>query len=163
MTVDPESRAEPGDDGRPGAGSRRSSRRLRNKAITRAYLVAVAGAVFDLYPYEAATMRRIAAQARVSVGTIAVHFPDKADLWRAAMGVEPPVDSLLSRSAPALFEALEALVATRTSRDTDPLWTEAEALVARLKLVYVPPRGGRSGPRARKSTSSKAAGVSPDE
>lgn len=117
------------------SGKRRSTRRLRNKAITRDYLVAVAGAVFDLYPYESATMRKIAAQARVSVGTISLHFPKKADLWRAAMGVEPPVDNLLSRSAPALCQALEALVVTRTSEDVDPAWDEAEALVTRLKAV----------------------------
>ena len=148
---------------RPAGPSRRSTRRLRNKTITRAYLIAVAGAVFDLYPYEAATMRRIAAQAGVSVGTIGVHFSDKAELWRAAMGREPPIDSLLSRSALALFEALEGLVSTRTSRDATPLWAEAEALVARLKPASVRPRAGPGGPWRRKYIVPKPTGASPDE
>ena len=139
-----------GRDNRPPA-KRLSTRRLRNKAITRAYLVAVAGAVFDLYPYEAATMRRIAAQARVSVGTMFVHFPDKAGLWRAAMGCEPPVDSRLSRSALSLFEALEALIATRTPEDEDPLWEEAEALVRVLEPAAIREIHAAGGARARPS------------
>ena len=152
-----------GADDRRLSNKRLSTRRLRNKSITRAYLVAVAGAVFDLYPYEAATMRRIAAQARVSVGTMFAHFPDKADLWRAAMGVEPPVDSRLSRSALDLFKALEALVATRTLDDADGLWDEADVLVRRLKPFAAKGVGAIRGPRARPSGPRRRQGDARDE
>lgn len=135
---------------------RRSASRLRNKAITREYLVAVAGAVFELHPYEAASMRRIAAQARVSVGAISRHFPEKADLWRAAMGVEPPVDGLLSRSAGELVEALEALVATRTPADACPAWEEADALVTRLQAAAERRDQAPTGARARQSRGGRA-------
>lgn len=49
--------------------------------------------------YEPQGMREIAAEMGMSPGAIFANFTGKADLWRAAMGTEPPVDSALVRAA----------------------------------------------------------------
>ena len=66
-----------------------------------------------------------------STGLVFAHFPDKESLWRAAMGTPPPVDSALTRAAPALLEALEALVDAHadTESDQDGLWREAQRAI----------------------------------
>lgn len=49
--------------------------------------------------YEAATIRVIAAASKRSTGAIFANWTGKEDLWREAMGMEPPVDSAAVREA----------------------------------------------------------------
>lgn len=49
--------------------------------------------------YESQGMREIAAVMGMSTGAIFANFTSKEDLWRCAMGYEPPVDSAEVRAA----------------------------------------------------------------
>lgn len=42
--------------------------------------------------YEAVGIREIASEMGMSTGAVFANFVSKADLWRVAMGYEPPVD-----------------------------------------------------------------------
>ena len=76
------------------------NRRQLAKAATREKLIIVARALWDEPgSYEAATIRVIAKAAGMSTGAIFANFKGKEDLWRAAMGYEPPVDSADVREA----------------------------------------------------------------
>ena len=78
----------------------RVNRRVAAKAATRAKLIAAAERLWERPgSYEAATMRGIAAEAGVSTGAIFANWPGKEDLWREAMGYEPPVDCEAVRRA----------------------------------------------------------------
>lgn len=69
------------------------NRRQQAKIATRAKLLETARRVWaEPGTYEAATMRVIAAAAGMSTGAIFANWPGKEDLWREAMGYEPPVD-----------------------------------------------------------------------
>lgn len=57
-----------------------------------------------------AGIREIAKHIKMSTGAVFANFDSKDDLWRAAFGCEPPIDSVMTRAAPALFEALQDLV-----------------------------------------------------
>ncbi len=74
------------------------NRRQLAKAATREKLIIVARALWDEPgSYEAATIRVIAKAAGMSTGAIFANFVGKEDLWREAMGYEPPVDSAAVR------------------------------------------------------------------
>lgn len=69
------------------------NRRLLAKAATRAKVVTAAARLWsEPFSYEGVGMREIAAEAGVSTGAIFANFASKGDLWRAAMGYQPPVD-----------------------------------------------------------------------
>lgn len=61
------------------------TRRDLQKAETRALILAAAKALFVEKDYENTTIRAIAKQAGVAVGTVFVHFPDKSALLAAAL------------------------------------------------------------------------------
>lgn len=85
------------------------NRRQLAKAATREKLIVAARAIWaEPGSYEAATIRVIAKAAGMSTGAIFSNFAGKEDLWREAMGYEPPVDSADVRIA--LLQA-----ATRTA------------------------------------------------
>lgn len=68
---------------------------LRNiaKAATRAKAIAAARKLWDAPgTYETQGIREIAAEMGMTTGSIFANFASKADLWREAMGYEPPVD-----------------------------------------------------------------------
>jgi AcrR family transcriptional regulator len=61
------------------------TRRDQQKAETRALILAAAKTLFVDKNYEKTTIRAIAKQAGVAVGTVFVHFPDKSALLAAAL------------------------------------------------------------------------------
>lgn len=76
------------------------NKRQLAKAATRAKLIEVARILWaEPGTYEAVTIRLIATAAGLSTGSIFDNFTGKEDLWRAAMGFEPPVDSAEVREA----------------------------------------------------------------
>ncbi len=76
-----------------------------------------------------------------STGLVFAHFPDKESLWREAMGTPPPIDSALTRAAPLLLSALEALVDQHACPDAEAsdLWIEAADAI---RLAYKADPGG---------------------
>jgi AcrR family transcriptional regulator len=61
------------------------TRREQQKAETRALILAAAKTLFVEKNYDSTTIRAIAKQAGVAVGTVFVHFPDKSALLAAAL------------------------------------------------------------------------------
>lgn len=76
------------------------SRREVAKAKTRAKILATAKRLWEKPgTYEAMTIRAITSAAGYSTGALFMCWPDKASLWREAMGYEPPVDCAAVREA----------------------------------------------------------------
>ena len=70
------------------------NRRQQAKIATRAKLLETARRLWaEPGTYEATTMRVIAKAAGLSTGAIFANWPGKVELWREAMGYEPPRDS----------------------------------------------------------------------
>jgi AcrR family transcriptional regulator len=67
------------------ADSANQTRRDQQKAETRTLILTAAKALFVEKNYENTTIRAIAKQAGVAVGTVFVHFPDKSALLAAAL------------------------------------------------------------------------------
>lgn len=67
------------------SNSTNQTRRDQQKAETRALILAAAKTLFVKKNYENTTIRAIAKQAGVAVGTVFVHFPDKPALLAAAL------------------------------------------------------------------------------
>lgn len=91
----------------------RLNKRQASKAATRAHILATATDLFGRMTYRTVTIRRIAKATGFSTGAVFANFKDKDDLWRAAMGSEPPKDSAITRAAPAMLDALRGLIAVR--------------------------------------------------
>ncbi len=113
------------------------NRRQQAKARTVAKILAVAGELFRSGKYHEATIRSIARAAGMSTGAVFANWEGKADLWREAMGCEPPGDTPVTRAAPQLLSALRGLQAVRPANwedDEDPdqvaAWRAADAAVA---------------------------------
>lgn len=71
----------------------RLNRRQQSKAETRAKVLESARRLWaEPGTYEFFGIRDIAAGAGMSTGAVFANFASKADLWREAMGYEPPVD-----------------------------------------------------------------------
>lgn len=76
------------------------NRRQLAKARTRARVIAAAQKVWAKPgSYEDGTIRVIATTAGMSTGAIFANFAGKEDLWREAMGYEPPIDCAAVRAA----------------------------------------------------------------
>lgn len=84
------------------------NRRQRAKAATRVKVIAAARLLFVAKGYADASIRDIAREAGMSTGAIFANFKDKADLWRAVKGTEPPVETSVTRAATAMLAALKA-------------------------------------------------------
>jgi len=79
------------------------NRREVAKAATRAKLLAAARDLWAMPgSYEAIGIREVSGHIGMSTGAVFANWDSKADLWREAMGYEPPVDG------PAVREALIA-------------------------------------------------------
>jgi AcrR family transcriptional regulator len=74
------------------------------KEVTRKRIVAAARKLFTTHTYESTGIRDIAAEAGYSTGAVFNCFANKEQVWREAMGTEPPVDSPLTRAAPAMLD-----------------------------------------------------------
>lgn len=71
------------------------NKRQPAKAATRLKLITAARILWAAPgSYASVTIRMIAAAAGLSTGSIFANWSGKEDLWREAMGYEPPVDSL---------------------------------------------------------------------
>ena len=76
------------------------NRRQAAKALTRSKVIAAARKLWaEPGTYENQGIREIAAEMGMSTGSIFSNFASKADVWREAMGYEPPVDSAEVREA----------------------------------------------------------------
>lgn len=74
-------------------GAPKLNRRQIAKAQTRAKVLNAARVLWaPAGSYEAVGIREIATAAGMSTGAVFANFASKADLWREAMGFEPPVD-----------------------------------------------------------------------
>jgi AcrR family transcriptional regulator len=116
------------------------NKRQISKAATRDKAVQAALKLWSVPgSYEDHGIREIAHHMSMSTGAIFANFESKADLWRAAFDCDAPVDSVLTRAAPALFKALESLIEIRpeVARETQSgvadSWLEAEAIIERIK------------------------------
>ena len=115
--------------------ARASGVRAARKAITRDRILTAARALFADRPYAQATLREVSRMSGVSIGGLHGHFSDKADLWRAAMECEPPLDSDLVRASGRLLDMLRSLHAARLADSTEAAdrrsaWRQAEAVMA---------------------------------
>ncbi|WP_312782046.1 helix-turn-helix domain-containing protein [Brevundimonas sp.] len=115
----------------------RFPRRAAAKARTRERILTAARTLFKHYPYADVTIRGVAATAGMSTGAIFATVKDKADLWRAAMECEPPLDRAETRAAPLMLDALRGLIRVRPrdwNEGDDPeftaAWAAAEAALA---------------------------------
>ena len=108
--------------------------RAAKAALTRGVLVARAREMFEDQPYPDVSLRKIASAAGFSTGSIYKSFRSKGDLWREAMGCEPPGDTPLTRRASELERTLRHLVDLRLSPATSPsewegAWRAAEVAI----------------------------------
>lgn len=108
------------------------NKREGSKAATRRKVLETARALFAELAYEEVTIRLIAERMAMSTGAIYANFADKAALWKAAMGTEPPVDSLLTRAAGPMLDALKAVWAVRPAN-----WNDGEDPEATLAWLLV--------------------------
>lgn len=119
----------------------RLNKRQRAKALTRQKVLDAARKLWATPgSYERGTIRAIAQEAGMSTGAIFANFEDKAALYAAAFDTDHAAgDSVLSRAAPELFQALQDLVDIRpeVSKGDDAYaaqtWRIAEALLERVK------------------------------
>lgn len=125
-----------------GALEPRPNRRKLAKARTRAKIVEVAKRLFEANGYAATTIRDIAREVGMSTGAVFSNFTDKADLWMAVTGTEAPVETSVSRAAPAMLKALKALQAVRPSNwddgfdpETFDAWTLADEAVLKAEAA----------------------------
>lgn len=108
-------------------------KRSEQKLVTHCAAVAAARKLWGAPgAYDTASIRDIAAEMNMSIGAIYGNFQDKEALWRAAFNdTPPPVDSALTRAAPAMAEALRRLLELRGRPESDPeveaAWEAARA------------------------------------
>lgn len=109
--------------------------RQRQMALTRERGIAAARKLWaEPGSYDGVTVRDIAAEMGMTTGGIYARFGDKEGLWRAAFDdTPPPVDSALTRAAPAMDEALRRLLELRGRPESDPelaaAWEAAEYVI----------------------------------
>lgn len=101
------------------------------RQLTRDKTLEAAREQFSRNRYGAVTWDTLSAATGLSTGAIAKQFKTKADIWRAAMGCEPPSDGVL-RHGEALDDALRDLVAAYDGETPDQI---AEALVKARQLL----------------------------
>lgn len=88
------------------------------KAATRAKLIAAARKLWaEPGTYEAVGIREIAAEMGMSPGAVFANVASKADLWRLAMGYEPPVDGPAVRKVLRAAAGRDAVEAFRARRE----------------------------------------------
>ena len=105
------------------------------KAVTRERILTAARDLFADRDYAGARLRDVCRISGVSIGGLHGHFSDKADLWRAAMECEPPLDGDLVRAAAPILDMLGRLRADRPEEwdeapDRAAAWLRVEAALA---------------------------------
>ncbi|MNI13644.1 hypothetical protein D3C73_668780 [compost metagenome] len=95
----------------------------------------------------------------MSTGAVFANFDSKDDLWRAAFDCEPPIDSIMTRAAPALFDALQDLVDAVSAKPEDqPLYPALVAadLLDRVKEQLLDEQAERENAEAAASLTTPA-------
>lgn len=127
----------------------RLNRRQASKLRTRERVLKAARDLFLLSSYQATTIRAVARAAGMSTGAVFATVEDKAELWREAMGTEPPLDTMDNpaiRAAPQMQAALRDLLAARDGYENtvaehpalSAAWTAAEQAYAASLPPLVP-------------------------
>lgn len=101
------------------------------RQLTRDKTLEAARDQFSRNRYGAVTWDTLSAATGLSTGAIAKQFKTKADIWRAAMGCEPPCDGVL-RYGEALDDALRDLVAAYDCQGQEEI---AQALAKAQQLL----------------------------
>lgn len=122
------------------------ARRLRTplatkRQRTRDKTLEAAREQFSRNRYGAVTWATLSAATGLSTGAIAKQFKTKADIWRAAMGCEPPCDGVL-RHGGDLDEALFDLVAAYDGENPDEIaqaLARAQDLLDKVDAIRRPP------------------------
>ena len=78
-------------------------KRADARAATIERTLSAARALFSTTDYHSVTIRVLAKRMGMSTGAIFANFTGKEDLYRQAMGMEPPLDGPLTRAAPLLL------------------------------------------------------------
>ena len=140
--------------------SPRMNKRSTAKAKTRTKVIDGAKALWkEPGTYHTNGIREIAVYIGMSTGAVFANFASKDELWRAAFECEPPVDSVLTRAAPALHKALQDLVDVMSMKPEDqPLFPAIMAadLLDRLKNQLLDEEAARSASSAEHQPSSTA-------
>lgn len=109
--------------------------RKAQKESQKARILDAARQLFETETYAAVTIRRVSKLAGLSNTPVYSYFQNKEDLWRAAMGTAPPVDSALTRRAQDVEIALRQLLRLK-AEGTVPAsawalaWSAAETALA---------------------------------
>lgn len=143
----------------------RLNKRQHAKALTRQKVIdgaracwAKPGSYVERTP-GGAGIREIAKHIKMSTGAVFANFDSKDDLWRAAFDCEPPIDSIMTRAAPALFEALQDLVdAVKAKPEDQPLYPALVAadLLDRVKEQLLDEQAERENAEAAASLTAPA-------
>lgn len=130
------------------------NKRQQAKANTRSKVIDGARALWkEPGTYQTNGIREIAVYIGMSTGAVFANFDSKDDLWRAAFDCEPPIDSALTRAAPALQKALQDLVDVMSMKPEDqPLFPAllAADLLDRLKEQQLDEEASRSESSAKR-------------
>ena len=78
-------------------------KRADARAATIERTLSAARQLFSATDYHSVTIRVLAKRMGMSTGAIFANFTGKEDLYRQAMGMEPPLDGPLTRAAPLLL------------------------------------------------------------
>ena len=109
--------------------------RQDKQIATRERIVSVARGLFQSMPYDQVTIRLIASGVGMTTGAIYANYPNKSEIWWAAMGSPPPIDSPILRNTSAMEAALARLVGyskdkTTSSKAWRQAWKLAESALA---------------------------------
>lgn len=115
----------------------RQNKRTSAKAATRQKAIEAARRLFGAKPYAQVTIRELAREMAMSTGAVFANFSDKAELWREAMGCEPPLDSPAVRAAPTMLAALKGLLAIRPVNWLDDEIAQADVWRAAAVAVAI--------------------------
>lgn len=132
--------------------TKKNDGRKARKAATRQRVIEGAREAFKVLDYNEATIRGLAKAIGMSTGAVYANFEAKDDLWREAMGTNPPVDGPMTRAAPLMLDALmnprhHSKAALAIELANSPLDGEAWArhLADTLPKTAAPQPGGEAG------------------
>lgn len=125
--------------------------RFSQTLARRQEIIQVAARMFSEIPYAEVKMRDVAREASVTTGSIFHKFKSKADLWRTAMGCEPPGE------APSENRLLQAEAILRQFVEAANAG-DASAMADALGLAQTHLNGGDVGPLAHRADAAGSSG-----
>ncbi len=118
-----------------------ATRRLAQRQRSEQLILEAARDLFGRHGYAAVTLRSVGEAAGRSTGAMAKRFRSKEDLWRAAMGCEPPT-AIQPGETEALEAALRNLIWSFRQGGLDDIAlsiADAETVLARAEAERTPP------------------------